>query len=131
MKLHLGQTMSSRMRVVLILFLAFSVSSCALWPGYQEGLVKGQEDYLEAYLSRMRDALKKYTSEKRHPPQTLNDLIDAGYLPIIPPDPMTEKADWIVVRYNCAASSNCQDGIKDIHSASTAKSSRGNPYAEW
>ena len=119
------------MRVVLILFLAFSVSSCARWPGYQEGLVKGHEDYLEGYLSRMRDALKKYTSEKRHPPQTLNDLIDAGYLPIIPPDPMTDKADWIVVRYNCSASSNCQEGIKDIHSASTAKSSRGNPYAEW
>jgi general secretion pathway protein G len=130
-KSYKEKTMSSRMRIVLVLLLAFPVSSCSRLPGYREGFVRGNEDYLEVYLSSMRDALKRYTNERGHPPQTLDDLVDLSYLTNIPSDPMTDKADWILVRYNCSGSINCKEGIKDIHSASTVKSSRGNAYTEW
>jgi predicted ArsR family transcriptional regulator len=65
----------------------------------------------------MRDGINKYTSDKGRPPQTLEELDALDYITYIPHDPMTDKADWIIVRYNCPVSAKCQKGIKDVHSA--------------
>jgi hypothetical protein len=119
------------MGLVLILFLSCAVSSCAFWQGYQEGLSKGREAYLQADLSMMRDGIKKYTKDKGGPPQSLNELVDTGYISYIPRDSVTNEIDWVIVLYDCSASANCKKGIKDVHSASTAKSSQGNLYADW
>lgn len=123
--------MNSRMGLVLILLLSCTVPSCAFWQGYQEGLSKGNEAYLQVDLSMMRDGIKKYTSDKGRPPQSLKELVATEYISYIPRDPVTNEIDWVIVLYDCSASPNCKKGIKDVHSASTAKSSKGNLYAEW
>ena len=124
--------MNSRMVTGLILLLACTLlCACAFSQGYQDGLTKSREAYLLSDLSMMRDGIKKYTSEQGHPPQSLNDLVDGEYVTHIPRDPITNEVDWIITRYDCATVANCQKGIKDIHSASTAKSSKGNVYAGW
>jgi len=79
----------------------------------------------------MREGIKKYTSDKGRPPETLDELVDAGFISYVPSDPVTEKPDWVLVVYDCSASANCKNGIRDIHSASTKKSSKGNSYADW
>jgi len=79
----------------------------------------------------MRDGIKKYTKDHGQPPQTLNDLVNANYLSLIPRDPITNEVNWIVVQYDCALNVNCKMGIKDVHSASTAKSTKGDMYSDW
>jgi len=112
--------------------LSTTVCSCAAYrQGYQKGLTTSREAYLQADLSRMRAGIKKYTSDKDRPPQTLEELLDTDYLSYVSDDPVTEKPDWIIVRYDCKALANCKSGIKDVHSASTMKSSKGNPYTDW
>jgi hypothetical protein len=77
----------------------------------------------------MRDGIAKYTKDKGRPPQSLNELVDTGYISHIPRDPVTNELDWVVVLYDCSASANCKQGIKDLHSASTAKSTKGSLYS--
>ena len=122
--------MNSRMGLVLILFLAAADSSCAFRDGYREGLAEGREAYLRDDLSMMRDGIKKYTSDLG-PPQSLDELVKLGYMSHIPRDPITDKADWVIVQYNCSTLVNCKKGIKDVHSASTAKSTKGSSYSDW
>ena len=117
--------------VVLVVLLAYVGSSCELWRGYQKGQTEGREVYLRAHLLTIRDAIKRYTKEQGQPPQELDDLITARYLTYIPTDPMTHKTDWVIVQYECFSPPNCKTGIRDIHSASAAKSSKGNTYENW
>lgn len=123
--------MNSLMGLVLIVFLACSVSSCEFWRGYHEGLSESSETYLRAYLLTMRDGIKKFTGDKSRPPQSLVELVDTGYISHIPRDPVTNEIDWVIVLYDCSASANCKKGLKDVHSASTAKSTQGNLYSDW
>jgi hypothetical protein len=114
--------------VLAVVFLGCISILGVAWLGYKDGSKRANEAYLEASLSRMRDAIKKNIKEKGKPPQTLADLEEYTY---IIADPITDKKDWTVVYYDCKGSANCIDGIKDIHSSSNAKSSKGNPYSEW
>jgi general secretion pathway protein G len=123
--------MNSQICLVLIFFLGCSVSSCAFRQGYNEGLSESKETYLRSHLSAMRDGIAKYTKDKGRPPQSLNELVDTGYISHIPRDPVTNELDWVVVLYDCSASANCKQGIKDLHSASTAKSPKGSLYSDW
>ena len=43
----------------------------------------------------MRDALDKYTLDKKQAPQSLQDLVNGHYLKEIPTDPSTRKKDWV------------------------------------
>lgn len=107
------------------------MSSCAFQRGYDRGLVEGNETFLRSHLTEMRESIKRYAAERGHPPQSLNELVDTGYLTHIPSDPITSNIDWIVIYYDCSLSPNCKPGIKDVHSASDAKSTQGSRYSEW
>lgn len=79
----------------------------------------------------MREGIKKYTNDTGGPPQSLDELTEAGYITHVPRDMITNEIDWVIIRYNCTGSPNCKAGIKDVRSASSAKSSKGNLYSEW
>jgi general secretion pathway protein G len=99
--------------------------------GYERGVQEGREEYLKAHLAMMREAIKKFTEEKGAPPQSLDELVYARYLSIIPRDPITDKTDWIPVYHDCSLSKNCMNGIKDVHSSSKERSSKGTTYSTW
>jgi general secretion pathway protein G len=81
----------------------------------------------------MRQAIDNYTLDKQAAPQTLEDLVQAGYLRKVPVDPMTGAADW-VPQYDSVVLSPEQSstGMVDVHSSSTRVSPFENtPYNEW
>jgi general secretion pathway protein G len=119
--------------LVLCSLLAYSGVACNVArKGYQDAQLKGREASLELLLSQLRDVIKQYELDNRHPPKTLGDIVTSGYINEIPVDPMTGKADWVAVMNKCAPSSpNCREGVKDIRSVSKEKSTRGNLYSEW
>lgn len=54
-----------------------------------------KEAVLRRDLSTIREAIDKYTTEKKEAPQSLHDLVKEHYLQSIPDDPFTGKKDWV------------------------------------
>lgn len=92
--------------VALIVMLgAAGLSGClhrTFKQGYEKGVKQSNEEHLRTQLAMMRDAIKKFTEEKGAPPISLQELVHAGYLGMIPRDPVTNKTDWIPVYYDCS-----------------------------
>ena len=70
--------------------------------------------------------------DKAKAPQSLEDLMSAGYLRSIPKDPITGQQDWVPVQDDSLFSADqTEPGISDIHSASDKTASDGSAYASW
>jgi general secretion pathway protein G len=88
--------------------------------------VRSKESMLKNQLYALRFTIDEYTFDKKHPPQSLGDLVQAGYLREIPIDPMTASdLTWLT-----SGQSNVP-GIVDVQSGSKAASLDGSPYSEW
>jgi hypothetical protein len=93
-----------------------------------------REAELREDLFILRQLVSQYTLDKQRAPQTLNDLVESGYLKSIPVDPFTGQADWVP-----EAEPEIQDpplpgtapGIVDVHSASNLKGKDGTSYGRW
>src|SRR5215813_8312003 len=93
---------------------------------------QAQEAVLRQNLDTLRKTIDAYTYDKRKAPQSLEDLVSAGYLKKIPTDPMTNQADWEVVSEDTMASIDLTEpGIKDVHSAAQLQSTEGTAYNTW
>ena len=83
-------------------------------------------------LFELRNLIYQYTLDKQKAPQALDDLVSAGYIKVIPKDPMTGEANWEPQQEDVLLTVDQQDpGIDDVHSASTATSSDGTAYSTW
>lgn len=100
-------------------------------PAYRRTVIVAQESVLKDDLFQMRKLLDQYAADKTQLPQSLEDLVTAGYLHEIPVDPMTEKREWNAVTGQDANSREGGQGIVDVHSTSTDLSLEGTPYSEW
>jgi general secretion pathway protein G len=99
---------------------------------FEEVVLRQQEGILREDLTRMRESIKQYAHDRHSQPQSLTDLVNAGYLPEMPRDPMTGKADWQLTQGQYQpSSSKPTTGIVDVHSASSKNSSVGTPYNQW
>jgi general secretion pathway protein G len=56
-----------------------------------------REATLKQDLLLMREAIRKYGSDKGQAPESLQELVSAGYMRVIPLDPLTQKIDWTIV----------------------------------
>jgi general secretion pathway protein G len=123
--------MLKRILVNFIIVLSLISSSCSSFnKGYNDTMLKAHEEMLRQDLIAMRTFINDYASEKGALPQSLDDLVKAGYLKEIPDDPITEKKDWKVVIGEKPSLKNAK-GIIDVRSSSTSKSTERTPYNEW
>ena len=81
----------------------------------------------------MRDQIDNYTMDKEKAPQSLQDLVDASYLRLIPKDPFTGSAEtWQVESSDTLQSlDQTEPGITDVHSGASGSGSDGTPYSSW
>jgi general secretion pathway protein G len=81
----------------------------------------------------MRTAIDSYTVDKEKAPETLDDLVQAGYLKSIPVDPMTSSNEtWITGMSDTMTDINeTQGGMDDVHSGSQGLASDGTTYNTW
>jgi general secretion pathway protein G len=102
-------------------------------PNYQRSIMRAKESVLKQDLFQLRSLISQYTLDKQKAPQSLDDLITAGYLKQIPIDPMTNARDtWTVDQEDTLLSVDQQEpGISDVHSGSSAISSDGTAYSTW
>ena len=75
---------------------------------------------LKEDLQTMRSAIDSYTADKQKAPQSLDDLVQNGYLRAIPKDPMTKSTTtWVTDTSDAMSSLDQTDpGINDVHSGS-------------
>lgn len=100
-------------------------------PNYEHAKTRAREDALKSALRYTREAIRNYTQDHGKPPHQLEDLVTAGYFHSLPIDPMTSKPDWSVEFLPCESKTPCEKLIKDVHSSSSATSSKNDLYSEW
>jgi general secretion pathway protein G len=102
-------------------------------PYFAAALKHAREAVLREDLQTMRMAIDSYTMDKQKAPQSLDDLIQEGYLKSIPEDPMTHSKDtWVTDTSDAMYSlDETESGITDIHSGSDEEGSDGQPYSSW
>jgi len=99
---------------------------------YNQSIVQARESVLRSNLNTLRNVIQQYTLDKQKAPQSLDDLVTAGYLRQIPVDPMTKETNWEVVQEDVMMAVDQQEpGITDVHSASPGTSTDGTAYSTW
>ncbi|MHB8755486.1 MAG: type II secretion system protein [Candidatus Acidiferrales bacterium] len=125
-----GFTLIELMIVMTIIVILASMAAVR----YDRSVDRAKEAALHHDLSVMRDAIEQYTLDKEQAPQSLQDLVDSGYLRAIPRDPVTGTKDWVVSSSDVLLSpdESSSGGITDVHSSSDAVSSfEKTPYSSW
>jgi general secretion pathway protein G len=123
-----GFTLIELMIVISLLLILISVAV----PAYNRSIIHAREAVLKQDLFQLRSLISQYTLDKEKAPQSLDDLVSAGYLKEIPKDPFTGAADWTVDQDDSLMSADQQDpGISDVHSSSNLIGSDGTAYSSW
>jgi len=102
-------------------------------PSYINSVRSAREATLKADLYTMRRAIDSYTVDKQKAPQSLDDLVQAGYLKTMPVDPFTHRSDtWVPVQSEMLSGIDQTDpGIDDVHSGAQLVGSDGTAYNTW
>jgi general secretion pathway protein G len=102
-------------------------------PSFVGAIKHAREAALKEDLQTMRTAIDTYTMDKQKGPQSLDDLVQDGYIRAIPEDPMTRSKDtWVPDNSESMYSvDETEPGITDVHSGSTETGSDGQPYSSW
>lgn len=102
-------------------------------PSFVGAIRHAREAALKEDLQTMRTAIDTYTMDKQKGPQSLDDLVQDGYIRSIPEDPMTRSKDtWVPDSSESMVSlDETEPGITDVHSGSTEKGTDGQPYSTW
>jgi general secretion pathway protein G len=118
---------------LMIVMAIIGVLAVVAIPSYVTAIHHAREAVLKEDLQIMRGAIDSYTMDKQKAPQSLDDLIQDGYLKVIPEDPMTHTKDtWVTDTSDSLHSMDQTDpGIDDIHSGSQDTGSDGQPYSTW
>jgi general secretion pathway protein G len=124
-----GFTLIELMIVVTIILILIGIAAGR----YEKSVVRAREATLKQDLQAMRQSIDNFTLDKQAAPQSLDDLVQAGYLRMVPKDPMTGTADW-AQQYDSVLLSPDQSstGLVDVHSNSNKVSPfESTPYNTW
>ncbi|HKV82072.1 MAG TPA: prepilin-type N-terminal cleavage/methylation domain-containing protein [Candidatus Sulfotelmatobacter sp.] len=128
LRLYNGFTLLELMIVISIMMILMAVAV----PLYQQHVIQAREAVLRQNLFQLDSLIEQYRLDKGQSPQSLDDLVTAGYLPKLPVDPMTMKADWTTDPEdpNNAVDPQ-QTGIARAHSSSAGTALNGEAYSSW
>jgi general secretion pathway protein G len=124
-----GFTLIELMIVIAIMGILLTLAI----PSFVGAIKHAREAALKEDLQTIRTALDTYPMDKQKGPQSLDDLVQSGYLREIPEDPMTRSRDtWVTDTSDAMYSLDETDpGITDVHSGSSETGSDGQPYSSW
>ena len=119
------------LELMIVIFIIMILASVAM-PVYNQTIIQARESVLRSNLATLRSVISQYTLDKQKAPQSLDDLVTAGYLRQIPIDPMTRQPNWEVVQEDVMMAVDQQEpGITDVHSASSQTAGDGTAYSTW
>ena len=118
---------------LMIVMMIIGVLTTLAIPSFVSAVRNAREAVLKEDLRVMRSALDSYTMDKQKAPQSLQDLVQEGYLKVIPEAPMTKSRDtWNTdVSDSLHSLDQTDPGIDDVHSGSQETGTDGQPYSTW
>jgi general secretion pathway protein G len=118
---------------LMIVMVVIGILAAIAIPSYTSSIRNAKEAVLREDLHTMRAAIDSYTVDKQKAPQSLDDLVQAGYLKVMPVDPFTLRSDtWIPAQEDTLMSlDQTQPGIDDVHSGAQMTASDGTAYNTW
>ena len=124
-----GFTLIELMMVLTVISILVSIAI----PIASSAILRAKEGVLKSNLHTLRTLIDQYTADKHKAPQSLEDLVSAGYLRGIPKDPVTNSSStWQVVMEDSSLyPDQTETGIFDVKSGSNAISTEGTPYSDW
>ena len=120
-----GFTLLELMIVISIIIILAAVAL----PQYHKTIMHARETVLKDDLVNMRKLIDEYAADKGKLPQSVDDLVSAGYMRQKPKDPITETDDWNPQMGDDPYTGD--QGMIDVHSSSSEVSTEGTPYSEW
>src|SRR6266705_170831 len=118
------------LELMIVISIIIVLAAVAL-PQYQKTVMHARETVLKDDLFRMRALIDQYAADKGKLPQSLDDLVTAGYIREVPKDPITDNKDWNVDTGEDPYSTEGGSGVINVHSSSSDVSTEGTPYSEW
>ena len=124
-----GFTLIEMMLVVSIILILSAISI----QRYEQSMRRTREASLRSNLFTLRTAIQQFAFEKQRAPESLDELVSAGYLGEIPLDPITNsRSTWVVTEEDVMRSADPnRPGIIDVHSGSEVTALDGAPYSSW
>jgi general secretion pathway protein G len=124
-----GFTLLELMIVMVVIGLLAAIAI----PAYTSNIRNAKEATLKEDLHVLRQAIDSYTVDKQKAPQSLDDLVQAGYLKAMPVDPFTRRSDtWLTSQDDSMMTlDQTESGINDVHSGSQLAASDGTSYGTW
>jgi general secretion pathway protein G len=118
--------------IVIVICIMMVLLSIAI-PMYSRQVEKAKEAKFLANLTTLNNVIEQYSEDKHQAPQTLDDLVDAGYLKLIPDDITGSNSTWQTENEQEPekAWNPDQMGIASVHSGSDQTGSDGRPYSAW
>ena len=128
-----GKNGFTLLELMVVITLIMILASFAL-PHFHIAVVHAREAVLRNDLFTMRKLIDEFTIDKQRPPESLDELVQAGYLRGgLPVDPFTNsnetwKTDTDDVPISPGQATN---GIVDVHSGSEDTALDGTQYNSW
>ncbi|MDQ1693950.1 MAG: ral secretion pathway protein [Acidobacteriaceae bacterium] len=118
---------------LMIVMLIIAILAAIAIPSYLASVKAAKEAVLKEDLHVLRGAIDAYTADKEKAPQSLDDLVQGGYLRKIPQDPMTHSdSTWVTATDDTLQSTEqTEPGVNDVHSGSQETGTDGQPYSAW
>jgi len=118
---------------LMIVMVIIGILAAIAVPMYVQSVRHAKEAVLREDLQTLRSAIDSYTVDKQKAPQSLDDLVEAGYIKSMPKDPFTNRTDtWVPGQDDTLQSlDQTEPGINDVHSGSQEVSSDGSAYSSW
>ena len=114
--------------IVVLAIIALLASLVA--PRYNHAVDNAREASLRTTLNTVRDAIDKYTADKGHYPDSLDQLVRAGYLRQVPQDPMTGRTDsWMMLPP--PADGAMGGRMADVRSGAAGRAQDGSLFNAW
>ncbi|MBP2674708.1 MAG: type secretion system, GspG-like protein 2 [Deltaproteobacteria bacterium] len=119
-----GFTLLELMIVVAIIGILATLAQ----PSWFYATAKAREAVLKENLFALRETLDQFYADKGKYPDSLDELVSAGYLRQIPKDPITNsERTWVVV----PPPEGLEGGIYDVRSGAPGNGKDGVPFADW
>ncbi len=124
-----GFTLIELMIVMIIIGMLAAIAV----PMYVQSVRNAKEAVLREDLRTLRSAIDSYTVDKQKAPQSLDDIVQAGYLKAMPKDPFTNRSDtWVPAQDDTYQTlDQTEAGINDVHSGSQGVAGDGSSYSTW
>lgn len=124
-----GFTLLEMMIVITIILILAGMAAGR----YEKSVLRAKEATLKQDLFVMRQAIQQYTLDKQAAPGSLDNLVQAKYLAVIPTDPITRTKNWHLDFDNVLLTpEQTSSGVTDVHSTSDAISPFENTaYSTW